>query len=206
MDCGDMNDDDCIDVYLMENGFKRYEVPDDGNCFFHALQKFYELTDTSLPKDFPDKPPELYKRLRKYVVDYMVNNRGEYLNYIITPSGTESSKKSKLTKELNLLYKDKVWDVYLGDFIPQETPKALGIRIELHELNDRKISSHTVQNNTNPNSNLPLVHLLRLSKSHFELLMLDEKNAINGGTRKNRRNIYMRKKYRKSLKVHSKRR
>jgi hypothetical protein len=124
----------CEAEFLKEYNFIRIKIPGDGNCFYRALSKYYELSN----------PPELgksrfptHQQLRKRVVDVMEANIEDVIVGLIIEN--ESPEEA-----LNDLRKDGNWNSDNADVVSQFAAKALNIRINIFDKKEAVESKRTM--------------------------------------------------------------
>jgi hypothetical protein len=189
----------CGDEFVKRENFVVVEVPGDGNCFYHTLAKYYEL---SRPAGAPPGPT--HKELRKIVIDKMeeefeIVKNGLLINTSNIPKNTSNAEREvledrKYRAALQHLRRDGVWASNNADLVSQFAAKALNLTIKIY---DRKaaVKAHRrlmsiFENGTREYRDVPAepakiicytfdpevadgvgtVHMFRVSDSHYKLL------------------------------------
>jgi len=187
--------DKCINAFLERDGFIRIKTPPDGNCFYHTLTKFLQLTQR------PPPPNNIHLELREKVVSKMEENIDDIIPYlVINNSNINNSNNnanvrrfSKYLEELDSLRGDGEWNSDSADLVSQYAAKALNMRIKIYDIKSpeksRKILSKRLNNGTKIYEDIPAqprkivcytfepevdlgitVQMLRIGDSHYELL------------------------------------
>lgn len=179
----------CLNTFLDEKEFIRIPTPDDGNCFYHTLTKFLQLSqNSSLPSTY-------HKELRKLVVEKMMLDFDTVSIYLVNNSNKNTFE------QLEELSKDKVWNSDAGDVVTQYAAKALDMNIKIFDLKKATKSKKIIVSrnekgseiiNTKPaepakiisylfNSDINTgitVNMLRIRDGHFELLYPKEAGVV----------------------------
>jgi hypothetical protein len=179
----------CLNHFLEEKEFIRVKTPDDGNCFYHTLTKFLQLSqNSSLPSTY-------HKELRKLVVEKMMLDFDNVSIYLVNNSN------KNIFEQLEELGKDKVWNSDAGDVVTQYAAKALDMNIKIYDLKKATKSKNIVLSrnekgkeiverisgepakiisylfNSDVNTGIT-VNMLRIRDGHFELLYPKEAGVM----------------------------
>lgn len=188
----------CETEFLKLNNFKKIKVPGDGNCFYHALSKYYSLSNP------PGSRPPTHLQLRERVVDVMDDNFEEATVALIINTSNipnnmgENDKKTirtaKYLEALNELREDGIWNSDNADLVSQYAARALNVKLNIFNKMApqaaRRIHMRTTNNGTKIYEDFPAepakivrytfeppgyagaetINLLRVSDSHYELL------------------------------------
>jgi hypothetical protein len=200
---------ECVDTYktlgkceakfLKDNNFMRIKIPGDGNCFYHALSKYFQL---SRAPGAPREPTHL--ELREMVVDTMEENIEAVIPSLLVnmsnipnnaaPADREVLEMAKYLETLDDLREDGEWDSDNADVVSQFAAKALNIKINIFDKREeieayvRKAKIHS--NKRVEYENVPAqpakimcytfqpddyvglstINLLRIDDGHYELL------------------------------------
>jgi hypothetical protein len=195
MECKQPNSsfDSCLKEFLSKENFIRIKVPADGNCFYHTLTKFLQLSQN------PSLPSTAHLDLRNKVVSAMEDNLEEIAPYLVINNNFNSSnndssiRTAKLLEQLDTLRRNGEWNSDTADLVSQYASKALNMRIKIYNVSapvpakkiyvkmnsngkkiyknipaqPRKIISYTFE----PDSNVGVtVNMLRIADGHYELL------------------------------------
>lgn len=178
--CPKLSNAQCIKKLLDTQGFIRIKTPPDGNCFYHTLTKFLQLSQNStLPIDY-------HMTIRNMVIDHMEQNIDNIIPYFIQNSN------NTISNQLDVLRKNGVWNSEVGDIIIQYSAKALNMCIKIYDVQEPikehkkllvKLNNENIYNiipaqprriisyKMNPDINLGItIHMLRIDDGHFELL------------------------------------
>lgn len=185
----------CVSEFLKQYNFMRIKVPGDGNCFYHTLHKYYELSH--LPGS-PKAPTHL--EIRDRVVDKMEENINEVKDVLLinmnninnNAPNANVQKMTKYLQELESLREDGVWNSDTADLVSQFAARALNLKIKIYDIKHpvasrkillrREISGKQIYQNRpaenrkiicytfEPEMNNGTVNMLRVSDSHYELL------------------------------------
>jgi hypothetical protein len=149
----------------------RLPIHPNGNCFFEALVAFFQITDHPLKG-------KTQAELRDILVDTMLPNIKDLLPYVPreykvkNPTLVLRYKTAFVTTEVKKLRRDYVYDTDLGDIVPQESTRAFGINITVHDWNWNTMKADIYK--LVPildDQTLPTVHLLRTNENHYDLLL-----------------------------------
>ena len=173
----------CVTEFLKQYNFERIKTPTDGNCFYHTITKYLELTQGV-------QPSNKHKLLRKLVVDKMKENIDMIKPFIIINSNDISN--AKYLEELDKLYEDGIWDSDTSDLVSQYAAKALNLKLKIYDVKNaipsknkimginkngkkriekipgepRKIISYTFDSD----EAVATINMLRIADGHYELL------------------------------------
>ena len=125
------------------NGYKRTEIPSDGNCVFQSV------CDQLYSRNY-------HIQIRQVVCDYIDLFKDQFRLFIIHKDGG-------LIKYLEDMRKEGTW---AGDIELQAIAELYDIRIEIYEYTDEPVK---VFNETASQKN-KIVRLLYLQKSHYDSL------------------------------------
>ena len=181
--------DKCEMEFLRRFAFKKYDILGDGNCFYRALAKYYELSSHSaLPKDY-------HKELRDIVVLKMCEDIDKVKQILVinNNSNDPALKDAAYQHVLDDLRKDGRWNADNADPVHEYAAIALNRRIRIFNktpaINARKIRGRRLDNGTyiyndrpaknaeiicyifnEEKKNMGTIDLLRIGNSHYELL------------------------------------
>lgn len=206
----------CEAEFLRLHNFIRIKIPGDGNCFYHALSKYYSLSNP------PGSRPPTHVQLRKRIIDVMENNINEasvglVINMSnipdsVTVNDKEAIKMSKYLEALDKLRTDGVWNSDNADVVSQFAARALNIKLNIFDKKSpqpaKKIFMSKAANGTKIYKDLPAepakiicytfepvgyagsetINLFRVSDSHYELLYPKDAPVAPKGKRSNRTN------------------
>ena len=178
----------CLEEFLKQNNFTRYDIRGDGNCFYRTIVKFLQLSQN------PRLPDNYHLEIRKKVVNEMIKNYEEIKPYIIEKENTiielinnnnfkQKARECNKIKEIKKLLHDGVWSSDTADIVTQYSAKALNMTFKIYDFKDAK-SSKKVRNQTIPAEpakficyTLPpdvnegmTINMLRVGDGHYELL------------------------------------
>lgn len=189
----------CEAEFLKQNNFMRIAIPGDGNCFYHALSKYYQL---SRAPGAPKEPTHL--ELRERVVQTIEDNIDEarvglIVNITNIPNNINVNERevlemSKYLEALEDLREDGVWNSDNADVVSQYAARALNIRIKIFDKRGAQKSVKRLmtihKNGSKVYGNVPAqpakivcytfepegymrvdtINLLRVGDGHYELL------------------------------------
>lgn len=197
----------CTKEFVKRENFKVIEVPDDGNCFYHTLAKYYQLSKSL------DKTPT-HKQLRQIVVGKIENDIDRAKNSIIINKSNipnnilyENEKAYEMAKYLEALdelREDGVWDSDTSDIVSQYAAKALNLEIKIYDMREARSSTRKIisrPSNSRPiYQNIPAepakiicytfkpeidkgtIHMFRVTDSHYKLLYPKDATSATGTT------------------------
>ena len=193
----------CQIEFLRRFGFDRYDIPGDGNCFYRALAKYYEL---SLLPGHPALPKDYHKELRDIVVLKMCEDIDRVKEVLIINNNSNDLDLA-YKQVLNDLRKDGRWNADNADPVHEYAGIALDRRIRIFNKSEsipaqrirtgRLASGNTYRNIPAQNAqivcyifnegkrNMGSIDLLRVGDGHYELLYPKNpaaRAAINGET------------------------
>ena len=157
--------DRCITEFEDDTGFTFIDVDPDGNCFFHALELYYKLSNKQAPN---------YQKLREIIVQYMIEHSHKY-----------SFEYGVELDDILELYNDGVWDNDAGDLVVAAAADALGIQLDIYDLQSgtRKppTKKRIVLHSYPEIGNIPKqkITLLRIHQGHFGLLKMVNENILS---------------------------
>jgi hypothetical protein len=142
-----------------DNAILQFEdVPPDGNCFFHTLEKYYRKKgNRGADKD--------HKELRARVVNYILTNWDIYSMF-----GIDQEDILELTE-------DGAWNNNAGDLVVPAASRALNIQIHLYDIKPGKrsppIKKRIIRHIYPDMPPIPVetVNILRINQGHFGLLV-----------------------------------
>jgi hypothetical protein len=158
------NIDRCIIELEDDTGFTFIDLHPDGNCFFHALELYYKLSN-------PSNQTHDYKKLREIIVQYMTAHYDKY-----------SFEYDVKVKDILDLYHDGAWNNDAG--VIAATADALGIQLDVYELQlgtrNNPIKNRIVLHTYPEIENTPreTVTLLRIRQGHYGLLKMVNENIL----------------------------
>jgi len=197
----------CQIEFLRRFGFKRYEIPGDGNCFYRALAKHYELSllpgHPALPID--NKSKSIYhQELREIVVLKMCEDidRVKDVLEINNNSNDPAAKAVAYQLALDDLRKDGLWNAANADLVHEYAGIALDRRIRIFNKSEskpaeriklRRLDNGSFLYDVRPAQNAKIVcyifnegkrnmgtiDLLRVGGSHYELLYPKDPSVAN---------------------------
>jgi hypothetical protein len=182
----------CQIEFLRRFGFDRYDIPGDGNCFYRALAKYYEL---SLLPGHPALPKDYHKELREIVVLKMCEDidRVKDVLEINNNSNDPAAKAVAYQLALDDLRKDGRWNSDNADPVHEYAAIALDRRIRIFNKSEsipaQRIKLRRLDNGSFLYRNIPAqkaqivcyifnegkrnmgtIDLLRVDDGHYELL------------------------------------
>ena len=170
--------------FLIKNNFMNIEVPGDGNCFFHSINLHYVLQTKTIDimTTFIAVPPvpNTYKYhknpdssiIRNEIFEFMQNNE-EIREFITIYGGYED--KAILDNEINDMNKDTKYDIPLFDLFPVIVATLYQCSISIYAVTaDNKkvmnIAEPQIYKGLNSQEDDPVINLLYINQSHYELL------------------------------------
>jgi hypothetical protein len=159
------NIDRCITEFEDATGFTFIDVEPDGNCFFHALELYYKLSN----KRAPD-----YQELREIVVQFMLDHYAKY-----------SLETGVDIDDILELFNDGVWDNEAGDLVVAAAADALPIQLKVYDLKSgtrKPLTKKRIILHTYPEvGNIPkeTAMLLRINQGHYGLLIKENENILS---------------------------
>lgn len=159
----------------------RLPIHPDGNCFFTSLAVYFQIMDHPLAA-------KTHMELRDLLVETMLPNVKDLLPYvpreykIKNPTLVLRYKTAFVTTEVRKLRKPFVYDTDLGDIVPQESTRAFGLRLAIHNWNWTTMRADVYllepPGPVGSSAAFPIVHLLRTNENHYDLLLpLTEMNG-----------------------------
>jgi hypothetical protein len=148
----------CIKDFSDNANLQFEDVPPDGNCFFHTLEKYYRKKgNRGADKD--------HKELRARVVNYILTNWDNYAMF-----GIDQEDILELTE-------DGAWNNDAGDLVVPAASRALNIQIKLYDIKPgqrsppikKRIIRHIYPDT--PPIPAEIVNILRINQGHFGLLV-----------------------------------
>ena len=189
----------CTNEFVKRQNFRVVEVPGDGNCFYHTLAKYYQLS-----KPPGGAPTPTHQQLRKIVVDKIEEDLDEAKTSIIintsnipnnaAPEDKEVLEMAKYLEALEDLREDGIWNSDNADVISQYAAKALNLRIKIYDRRVRRPATKRLlsrlPNGREVRQDVPAesakiicytldpevgdgvgtVHMFRVGNSHYKLL------------------------------------
>ena len=159
---------------IFASTFVRLPIHPDGNCFFASLVAFFQITGHPLAG-------KTGMELRDLLVETMLPNIKDLLPYVAreykikNPTLVLRYKTAFVTTEVKKLRRPFVYDTDLGDIVPQESTRAFGIRLAVHDWNWNTMRADVYllepPGPLGASSVLPTVHLLRTNENHYDLLL-----------------------------------
>ncbi len=190
--------DRCEAEFLRQNNFMRVRIPGDGNCFYHALSRYYQLSNP------PGSVAPTHLQLRDRVVQEMEDNIDEASVGLIvnmsnipnnaSPANREVLEMAKYLEALEDLREPGVWNSNNADVVSQFAARALNIRLKIFDKREavpaRRIRLSRFNNgrevfSTNPAQPARIIcytfepdgyggaetiNLFRVGDGHYELL------------------------------------
>ena len=153
--------------------FVRLPIRPDGNCFFASLVAFFQITGHALAG-------KTDMELRDLLVETMLPNIKDLLPYVPreykvkNPTLVLRYKTAFVTTEVKKLRRPFVYDTDLGDIVPQESTRAFGLRLAVHDWNWTTMRADVYflePPGPLASDTLPTVHLLRTNENHYDLLL-----------------------------------
>lgn len=204
--CPKLSYDTCLQKLLKDESFTRHRVPGDGNCFYHAIVKFFQLSDNV---EFAGKT---HLDIRNIVVDKMETDMNEVIPFLVVNNSNieyiknvnrneyESALLVKYFESLETLREDGMWHSDIADLVSQYASKALNMTIKIYDFKAPEKAEKrfmTRKNNgTKVYNNIPAeprkvvcytfppegvshktIHLLRIADGHYELLYKNDEIA-----------------------------
>jgi hypothetical protein len=189
----------CTNEFVKRQNFLVVEVPGDGNCFYHTLAKYYQLS-----KPPGSAPTPTHQQLRQIVVDKIEEDLDEAKNSIIIntsnipnnapPEDKEVLEMAKYLEALEDLREDGIWNSDNADVISQYAAKALNLRIKIYDRRTARPATKRLlsrfPNGREVHQDVPAesakiicytfdpdvgdgvgtVHMFRVGNSHYKLL------------------------------------
>lgn len=189
----------CQIEFLRRFGFKRYDIPGDGNCFYRALAKYYELSRRA---GYPALPKDYHKELREIVVLKMCEDIDRVKEVLIINNNSNDPAAVAYQKVLDNLRKDGLWNAANADPVHEYAAIALDRRIRIFNKSDSidatrirtgRLANGSYTYRTIPAQNAKIVcyifnegkrnmgtiDLLRVGDGHYELLYPEDPSAPN---------------------------
>jgi hypothetical protein len=155
--------------YSIEHWFKEMGIPMDD-----WLKKMGLSTAGKGGSVKNSRSIENHMKLRNAIINYMAFNKDRFIDFIVEEDGkyrTPLAKKQGVTRMINKLYENAMWDSQFGDIVPLMAAEALNIRIVIHEWSWRELQFKTANLSRNDaGDNIPIIHILRTNGNHFDLL------------------------------------
>ena len=158
--------DRCITEFEDQTGYTFIDVEPDGNCFFHTLELYYQLSD-------PGKPTPNYKVLRAIIVQHMIDHYDKYYYNYGVP-----------LEDILDLSEDGEWDNDTGDLVVAAAADTLHLQLKVYDLQlgtrkpptKKRIVLHTHQEV----DNIPkqTATLMRINQGHYGLLQKMNENIL----------------------------
>jgi hypothetical protein len=188
----------CLEEFLKQNNFKKYNIRGDGNCFYRTIVKYLQLSQN------PELPDNAHLEIRNNVVDSMeihIEDIAPFL--IINNSNNSNNNRNILVKQfeaLEALREDGNWSSDTADLVTQYAAKALNVKINIYDFKSATRAKKELISRNNrgeqitrtiqaqpakficytfdPDSDLGVtINMLRVDNSHFELLYPISHNA-----------------------------
>jgi hypothetical protein len=187
----------CLQEFLKQNHFTKYNILGDGNCFYRTIAKFFELSQNiKLDADY-------HLEIRKTVVNKMINNyeniepyidEKENANIELINNNNFKKKASDCNKikEIKKLLRDGVWSSDTADIVTQYAAKALNMTFKIYDFKAATPAKRVHNKRINGVQTYRIIdaepakfvcytlppdvdegmtiHMLRVSNSHYELL------------------------------------
>jgi hypothetical protein len=148
----------CVKDFIDQFNFTFQDVPPDGNCFFHTLEKYYRKKgNMSANKG--------YKELRSTIVNYILENWEFYSDYGI------------VQEDILDFIEDGAWNLEVGDFVVPVAARALNIKLIVYDIKPAQKSPPTKKRiirhiyPDEPPIPVEEVNILRINQGHFGLLI-----------------------------------
>jgi hypothetical protein len=141
-------------LYIQDNNFLAFQVPGDGNCFFHSLS-------LSLHGDFSKS-----KELRNIICGFIANNWDQWKQKLVLLQDSVITKESYINQMLNTNGWATAVEVEAASIL-------LGCKIHvwLTGLNGKKQITYTLNTFSPPQcTENPQILQLKLTNNHFEVL------------------------------------
>jgi hypothetical protein len=142
----------CVQDFAAEFNFRFENVPSDGDCFFHTLERYYSHTgNTGANKG--------HQELRATIVNHILVNWDEYSAF-----GIDQTDILDLTEEGS-------WNNNAGDLVVPAASRALNIKINLYDLkpNPKRVIKYIYPEN--PPRPEQEINIVRINQGHFGLLV-----------------------------------
>lgn len=159
--------DRCITEFEDNTGFTFIDVEPDGNCFFHTLELYYQLSGKG--REIPN-----YQDIRATVVQYMIDHYDKYhYNYGVP------------IEDILELSEDGVWDNDAGDLVVAAAADALHLQLKIYDLQPGTRNPYTKKRivlHTHPEvGNIPkqTATLMRINQGHYGLLQKSNENILS---------------------------
>ena len=181
--------EECLKKSITALNLEYIESDDDGNCLFYSIEHWFK--EMGIPMDDwlkkmglstagkggsvkNSRSIENHMKLRNAIINYMAFNKDRFIDFIMEEDGkyrTPLAKKQGVTRMINRLYENAMWDSQFGDIVPLMAAEALNIRIVIHEWSWRELQFKTANLSRNDaGDNIPIIHILRTNGNHFDLL------------------------------------
>ena len=178
----------CLEEFLKQNNFTKYNIRGDGNCFYRTIVKYLQLSQN------PELPDDAHLEIRNNVVDSMelhIEDIAPYL--VINNSNNNTNILVKQMEALETLREDGNWSSNTADLVTQYSAKALNIKINIYDFKAATQAKKELVSRNNkgeqitrtieakpakficytfdPDIDLGVtINMLRIDNSHFELL------------------------------------
>lgn len=147
----------CVKDFIDQFNFRFQDVPPDGNCFFHTLEKYYRQKGNV-------SPSKSYTELRATIVNYILENWEFYSEYGI------------VQEDILDFMEDGAWNLEVGDFVVPVAARALNIKLIVYDIKPaqkkpptkKRIIRHIYPDE--PPMPVEEVNILRINQGHFGLL------------------------------------
>ena len=189
----------CQIEFLRRFGFKRYDIPGDGNCFYRALAKYYELSRRA---GHPALPKDYHKELREIVVLKMCEDIDRVKEVLIINNNSNDPAAVAYQKVLDNLRKDGLWNAANADPVHEYAAIALDRRIRIFNksasIDEQRIKLRRLDNGSflyrtipaqnakivcyifnEDKRNMGTIDLLRVGDGHYELLYPEDPSVAN---------------------------
>ncbi len=199
----------CLEEFLKQNNFTKYEIRGDGNCFYRTIVKFLQLSQN------PRLSDNEHLEIRKKVVNEMIKNYEDIEPYISEKENNNielinnNNFKKKASdcnkiKEIKKLLRDGIWSSDTADIVIQYAAKALNMTLKIYDFKDATKEKRAYNKKINgvqtyrtvpaepakfvcytlpPNIDQGItINMLRVSNSHFELLYPNPPSAATTAT------------------------